>query len=86
MDDAVHRHVELEKYYREAIADKEAQQLAIERAIAALPSVGERVIMRARYIEGRSWRWICEKLQAEGYSERTVYRLHGEALLRLKGV
>jgi DNA-directed RNA polymerase specialized sigma subunit len=86
MDDAVSRHVELENFYLQAVAKKEAQQLAIERAIASLSNPKERAIMRARYVEGRPWSWICEKLRAEGYSERTVYRLHGEALLKLREV
>lgn len=86
MDDAISRHAELEAYYKKAIAKKEAQQLAIERAISTLASAKEREIMRARYVEGRSWRWICERLRSEGYSERTVYRLHGEALLKIKEV
>ena len=86
MDDAVSRHVELENFYRRAVAKKEAQQLAIEQAIASLSNPKERAIMRARYVEGRPWSWICEKLRSEGYSERTVYRLHGEALLKLREV
>lgn len=86
MDDAVSRHVELENFYLQAVAKKEAQQLAIERAIASLSNPKERAIMRARYVEGRPWSWICEKLRSEGYSERTVYRLHGEALLKLREV
>lgn len=86
MDDAVHRHAELEKFYRQAIARAEAQQLAIEKAIATLGTAVEREIMRARYIEGLGWQKICERLRPKGFSERTVYRLHGEALLKLREV
>lgn len=84
MDDPVARHIELEGLYRAELAEKEAQQLAIERAIAALPDEGERLVMRFRYIEGRGWPAVVHEMQKVGYSERTAYRLHGLALLKLK--
>ena len=84
MDDAVAGHIKLESHYRAQLAEKEALQLKIEQAISLLPDSAERVIMRARYIEGHGWTTIIRDLQKMGYSERTVYRLHGFALLKLK--
>ena len=86
MDGAVARHMELTDLYRRDLAEKEAQQLAIEQAIQALDDPGERVVMRERYLKGRGWSAICHEMQKLGYSERQVYRLHGFALLHLKEV
>lgn len=84
MDDAVAGHIKLEDLYRENLAVKEAQQLTIERAIHSLGDTPERLVMRFRYIEGRGWSFIIREMQKLGYSERTVYRLHGYALAKLK--
>lgn len=70
--------------YREKVAVKEARLLVIERALESLPTV-ERLVLRLRYIEGRSWTSVCVALLPLGYSERQVYRLHGSALAKLKG-
>ena len=86
MDGAVDRHIKLVALYRDQLADKEARQLAIERAIESLADTPERVVMRELYIAGRSWSAVLNKMQKLGYSERTVYRLHGFALLKLKEV
>lgn len=86
MDGAVARHITLEAMYREQLADKEAQQLAIERAIQSLGDTDARVVMRERYIKGRGWSTIVREMEKLGISERQVYRLHGLALLKLKEV
>ena len=86
MDGAVERHIKLERLYRENLAEKEAQQLAIEQAIQSLGDTPERLVMRALYIEGKGWPAVLCKMQKLGYSERTTYRLHGYALLKLKEV
>ena len=86
MDGAVDRHIKLVELYTGELAEKEAKQLAIERAIMSLGETPERVIMRELYIFGRSWPAVLTKMQKMGYSERTTYRLHGYALLRLKEV
>lgn len=84
MDALVIKHLELEGLYREKIAEKDARLLEIEQAIESLADPAERLIMRLRYLEGRSWVNICSKLQTEGYSERQVYYLHGFALKKLR--
>lgn len=86
MDGAVARHIQLDSIYRENLAKKEAQQLAIEQAIESLADTAERFVMRSRYIEGKGWPVILQKMQKLGYSERQMYRLHGFALLNLKEV
>lgn len=86
MDSAVARHMSLERRYREKLADKEAQQLIIEDAIESLGDTPERVIMRELYIKGKRWPAVLYEMQKRGYSERTAYRLHGLALLKLKEV
>lgn len=86
MDEAVDGHMRLERLYREKLAAQEAQAYAIEDALEALSDPAQRIIMRERYIYGRSWVRICDMMRSEGYSERQVYRLHGYALLKLKEV
>lgn len=86
MDGAVDRHLHLCDKYATELAAKEAQQLAIETAIASLADPDERVVMRERYIKAQEWPVVIRKLQKEGYSERTIFRLHGMALLKLKEV
>ena len=86
MDGAVQRHIELVALYQEKLATKEAQQLLIEQAIDALADPAERAVMRERYIKGKGWQAIAREMQKQGYSERQMYRLHGFALAKLKGV
>lgn len=86
MDGAVERHMKLERLYQDQLAEKEAQQLAIEQAIDSLGDSPERVVMRELYIKGQRWPAVIKKMEKAGYSERTSYRLHGFALLKLKEV
>ena len=89
MDDAVAGHLKLEALYRDLLAEKEARQFAIEQALLSLPDTREapeRLVIRLRYIEGRGWPAVIREMQKLGYSERTVYRLHGFALQKLKEV
>ena len=78
------RYLDTLALYREKIEAKTARLIAIESALDSLESPVERLIMRLRYIEGRSWVSVCVELESLGYSERQVYRLHGFALMRLK--
>lgn len=84
MEDAVAGHIRLVEHYEAQLAEKEAQQLAIEQAIASLKDAAQRQVMRDRYISGLSWGRILSDFAQRGYSERQVYRLHGYALLNLK--
>ena len=80
------RYLDTLALYREKVATKTAQLVAIEAALDSLESPVERLIMRLRYIEGRSWVSVCVELESLGYSERQVYRLHGFALMKLKEI
>lgn len=86
MDDVIASHAALEQLYREKLAEKNARLLAVEQAIESLPDPAQRLVMRYRYIDGHGWRKVCSLMQPRGYSERTIYRLHGEALQKLKEV
>lgn len=85
MDDVIASHAALEDLYKEKLQQKNALLLNVELAIESLP-VAERLVMRSRYIDGRSWRKVCEQMRSRGYSERQVYRLHGWALEKLKEI
>ena len=84
MEDAVAGHLKLEALYRSQLAEKENRQAYIEGAISANLDTPERLVMRFRYIEGRGWPAVIREMQKLGYSERTVFRLHGSALRKLK--
>lgn len=80
------RFVDAEALYREKVALLDSQILRIEQAIGSLESPADRLILRLRYMDGRSWPDICARLQSEGYSERSVFYIHGAALRKLKEV
>lgn len=82
----VGRYLEMKELFETQRAKAEAQVLEVERAIQSLEDPAERVVMRLRYLEGRSWASVCLKLQADGYSERQVYYIHGAALKKLKEI
>lgn len=86
MDDVAAAHDALKEHYMKKLAEKKAQQLAVEQGIESLPNPAERLVMSYRYIKGMSWYQVCRVMQPKGYSERQVYRLHGFALERLKEV
>lgn len=86
MEDAVAGHLKLQELYSGKLAAQEALLFKIEEALDSLDDPAQRVILRERYVLGNSWVRICDKMRSQGYSERQVYRLHGYALLHLKGV
>ena len=66
---------------KDELARMIARDVEIRRkAIGMIESVQDcttRWIMYSRYLDGLSWKDIVDK---SGYSDRTVYRLHGEGL------
>jgi DNA-directed RNA polymerase specialized sigma subunit len=86
LDRAGARYHEVNALFEKAREKAEGQVVAIEKAIQSLDSPAERLVMRLRYLEGRSWASVVTKLSLEGYSERQVYYIHGAALEKLKGV
>ena len=74
--------IKLEENIKVAILHKERQLQEAEGMIDQL-SPEKREIIIMRYVDGRSWRKILIKMNGKGYSERTVFRLHREALNKL---
>lgn len=52
-------------------------KLEINEKIDLLESVDERALLRARYVNGKSWSEIAKQL---GYCTRTIHRIHSNAL------
>lgn len=79
--DKVAAGVELLDSYQRKLADQLAEserlRAEIEQAIDALPSADQRLVMRARYIDGRPWGRIAHQMDV---SERWAIKLHGIAL------
>lgn len=67
--------------YQARVLDLIAQRKRIERAIEGLAEPDHRTILRARYIEGKSWTRISMDMH---YHRATIDRKHGQALLALK--
>ena len=64
--------------------DKCARRVAaIEQAIASVPDPTAQLLLRLRYIEGRSWVQVRFALH---YSESQTKRIHARALKMLEGV
>jgi DNA-directed RNA polymerase specialized sigma24 family protein len=80
MDDMVARHLELQTFYREKLAELKAEQLTVERAIAGLPEK-HRTVLGYYYIDCITWEEVC--VQAS-YSWKQVHRIHSEALEMLR--
>lgn len=80
MEDLAIRHIGLQALYKDKLAELEAEQIAIEKAIDALDPMA-RMLLRYRYISGLSWEEVCVKMN---YSWRQTHRLHGEALNKLR--
>lgn len=60
----------------------EKRELELMRFIDRLPTPASRVILKARYCEGRSWAGVQQSLYDAKlyYSDRWIYKLHGKAL------
>lgn len=64
------------------------QEMKVERFIARLSTDRYRIILKLRYVDLLGWPRIQEQLEAQGlyYSDRQIYRLHGEALQEARQV
>ena len=69
--DKVAAGVELLDSYQRKLADQLAEserlRAEIEQAIDALPSADLRLVMRARYIDGRAWWQIANQMDVSDY-------------------
>lgn len=66
----------------EAIREENRRYHEIEDAIGRLSRGEYRVVLRLRYLRGLRWRNVQQQMERAGYyySDREIYRLHGEAL------
>ena len=76
---AAARLVDLAQLMADKLNQAVGLRLEIERVIAALP-VEDRVLMRARYVEGKTWEQVAAELH---YTYPWVWRLHGRILAKL---
>lgn len=78
--DAVARIDELREKYAALLKELVRRQEAIEAAIACLDGT-ERLLMRARYIDGMTWEHVAEYI---AYSRPQAYVIHRRALRKLE--
>lgn len=76
MADYVAKADELRTLYHEKMVELLDTEKRIEEAIMSLDG-SHRILIRARYIEGKRWEEICVALN---YGWAQVHRMHGEAL------
>lgn len=79
MDDLVSGHDRLQRLYKQKLAALEKEQAEIEEALSVL-TPNERLVIRARYFEGKSWDDVCRVVH---YEWAQTHRLHGSALQKL---
>ena len=82
MEDLAAAHIRLGELYNEKILHIEMEQYAIEKAIEDL-TPEERRVIRARYLEGRSWDQVCRSVH---YEWAQTHRIHAAALRKLEKV
>ncbi|WP_313151867.1 hypothetical protein [Lacrimispora sp.] len=63
---------------RHKLMDKQSK---ITEAINSLDDDDECTIMTEKYLNGKTWEQVAED---NGYSWRTVHRIHGRALKKIK--
>lgn len=80
MEDLAAAHIRLGDLYSEKLLAIELEQYAIETAIEPLDPQ-ERQVVRARYLEGRSWEQICRVVH---YEWAQTHRIHASALRKLE--
>lgn len=73
---------EIAELYEKKLLQAERRQLDAEMLTDSLPSPECRMIVRLRYCQRRTWPVVLRTLREAGYelSERTMYRLHAQAL------
>lgn len=78
----MHKLDKLKKKYikKRYLAVKKAEEII--NVINRLDCISEKKVLKLRYIKLEKWEEIVEKM--EGYSERQVYSIHGNALKKLQ--
>lgn len=80
MADTICKIVDLEREINEDIDRLVDLKAEARRAINAVSDPDQQLILELRYLCYKPWNEIMEEL---GYSEPTIYRLHGEALKKI---
>ena len=80
MADTICKIVDLEREINEDIDRLVDLKAEARRAINAVSDPDQQLILELRYLCYKPWSEIMEEL---GYSEPTIYRLHGEALKKI---
>ena len=80
MTDTICKIVDLEREINEDIDRLVDLKAEARRAINAVSDPDQQLILELRYLCYKPWSEIMEEL---GYSEPTIYRLHGEALKKI---
>ena len=74
------RYADLIEIYKTKLERLYSERAAIEQAIESLEPI-ERMVLRARYIEGRTWEDVAERIN---YSYVQTWRIHARALQKLE--
>lgn len=82
MEDIVAAHGKLQDRYYQGLLELLQLQYDIEQACIPLPPM-ERMVIRARYIEGKSWDVVARDI---GYEAAQTHRVHSSALRLLAAV
>lgn len=82
MEDIVAAHGKLQERYYRQLRELLQLQLEIEQACIPLPPM-ERMVIRARYVEGKSWDVVAKDI---GYEAAQTHRFHSNALRLLAAV
>ena len=72
---------ELEHELKEKLEERIKLQRSIEHIIDSVDDPLYRVILRSRYIQGKTWKEICDQTN---YSRSQINYLHGKALKKIK--
>ncbi|NNG67331.1 sigma factor-like helix-turn-helix DNA-binding protein [Caldanaerobacter subterraneus] len=80
MGELIIKKIRIEEEINEKLQESYEKLKEIEKAIEALDEK-EKLLMRLRYIHGKSWMEICNEMH---YSWAQVHRIHGEILKKLK--
>ena len=79
-EDMLIKAMELRELYYTKLQEMQKRLYEVEMSISDLEPIS-RVLLRYRYLDGKTWEEICEKLD---YSWAQVHRLHTKALEQLK--
>ena len=72
---------DLEEWIDDKRSELMDKQIKITAAINTLDDEDECTIMTEKYLNGKTWEQVAED---NGYSWRTVHRIHGRALKKIK--